>query len=74
MIILSCKHSVSESFGTNASATEDYYLVTTESEEHTEQGYQPIKLAGTYCSSCYDYMKDSSDYEILEVELIEYQD
>ena len=62
MIILSCKHE----------ATEDYYLITTASEEITEQGYTPAKLTGCYCASCYDYMKDNSDYEILEVELIEF--
>lgn len=62
MIILSCSHE----------ATRDYYLVTTSDEHLTEEGYRPARLTGCYCQSCYDAMKDNSDYEILEVEIIEY--
>ena len=62
MIILSCRHE----------ATEDYYVVTTTSEEITQEGYVPVRLTGCYCKTCYLEMLDNPDYEILEVERIEY--
>lgn len=62
MIILSCSHE----------ATRDYYLVTTSDEHLTEQGYQPSRLTGCYCKTCYLEMQNNPNYEILEVETLEY--